>query len=179
MSYGQGERLNENHQITREQQEDYLQEAKTAAALGNPRKMLNALYQSYILDGLTKKLTRKFSALSEADIDYILSKSIDVIYQNVNGGKKIFDPAAYLYKVANNQATSYYREWKKRQRDLTVGELENLPDSNSSENLTDDKQGMGWEIKKSKAIAHVRSLLPRLGQSNVQAVMSYSNTMRC
>lgn len=160
--------------ITKEQQQDLLARAKEAAASGDPRKMLEYLYCSGILDGLTRQITRKWRSLSREEVRDILAEAVDILYGAIRDGKKVLNLVAYLWKTSDHKACDYYRA-RQNEKYLTPDKLEHIADPSSE--LEDDfdrsTKELDWEEKRSQAIAIARSLIPRLGQHNVQKVMAY------
>lgn len=160
--------------ITREQQEELLQEAKEAAVSGNLGKMLEALYQSQILDGLSRQIASKWPSLSFDEIGDIVAEAVDILYVAIRTDKKVLNLVAYLWKTSDYKAHEYHRV-RQNQRYLTPNDLERIPDQ--ARELEDDFDSLtkkqDWEEKRPRVIAIVRSLLPRLGQHNVQKVMTY------
>ena len=160
--------------ITKEQQEELLQQAKEAAASGNPGKMLEALHGSFALDGLTKRIASKWPTLSRDEVDLIVAEAIDILYVALRNGTKVFNLVAYLWKTSHHKACDYYHE-KQNEKPLTADDLERIPDQSTEleDSLDNSTKELDWEEKRPRVIAIVRSLLPRLGQYNVQAVMTY------
>lgn len=160
--------------ITKEQQQELLAKAKEAAISGDAGTMLGALYQSGVLDGLTRQIASKWRSLSLDEIGDIVAEAVDIIYVAIRSGKKVLNLVAYLWKTSDHKACDYYRI-RQNQRFLTSDDLERIPDQSSE--LEDDfdssTQEVDWEEKRSRVIALVRSLLPRLGQQNIENVMAY------
>ena len=160
--------------ITKEQQEELLQQAKEAAASGNPGRMLEALHGSFALDGLTRRIASKWQKLSRDEVDFILAEAVDILYLALRDGRKVFNLVAYLWKTSNPKACDYYRT-KQNEKPLTPDEWEHISNQSTEIEESPDNSAteLGWEEKRPRVIAVVRSLLPRLGQHNAQAVMTY------
>ena len=160
--------------ITKEQQEELLQQAKEAAASGDPGRMLEALHGSFALDGLTRRIASKWQKLSRDEVDFIIAEAVDILYVALCNGKKVLNLVAYLWKTSDHKACDYYRT-KQNEKPLTPEELERIPDQSTEleESLDNSATELEWEEKRPRVIAIVRSLLPRLGQHNAQAVMTY------
>ena len=160
--------------VTKEHQQDLLARAKEAAASGDPRKMLEYLYCSGILDGLTRQITSKWRSLSREEVRDILAEAVDILYGAIRDGKKVSNLVAYLWKTSDHKACDYYRA-RQNEKYLTPDELEHIADKSSEreDDLDSFTRRQDWEEKKPRIIAIVRSLLPRLGQHNIPKVMAY------
>lgn len=160
--------------ITKEQQEELFARAKEAAATGDPRRMLEYLYLSGVLDGLTRQIATKWRALSRDEVDDIVAEAVDVLYGAIRDRKKVDNLVTYLWKTSDHKACDYYRI-RQNQKPLTPKDLEQIadPSTESSDSLENSKPELDWEERRTQAITIARSLLPRLGQHNVQNVMTY------
>ncbi|MBD2771300.1 RNA polymerase sigma factor [Iningainema tapete] len=160
--------------ITEEQQKELLTRAKEAAASGEPGKMLEFLHRSFVLDGLTRRIALKWRSLSRDEVDDIVAKAVDILYEAIRDGKKVSKLVPYLLKTCEHKACDYYRT-RQNEKPVTPDDLEHIADQSSE--LEDDfdrsTKELDWEEKRSRAIAIARSLIPRLGQHNVQKVMNY------
>lgn len=166
--------FNEKSKQVTQKQRDLLQQAKEAAAANDPRKMLEALYQSFVLDSLTRRIVSKWSSLSPEDVELIVAEAIDALYVAISTGKRIDNLIAYLWKVANNKLYDYYR-LQQNHRPLTSEDFDQIADhpGELEDELDNGSEDLDWEENRPQVIALVRSLLPRLGQHNVQNVMAY------
>lgn len=151
-----------------------LTRAKEAAASGEPGKMLEFLHRSFVLDGLTRKIALKWRSLSPDEVDDIVAKAVDILYGAIREGKKVSKLVPYLLKTCEHKACDYYRA-RKNEKPLTPDDLEHIADQSSEleEDFDSTTKELDWEEKRSRAIAIARSLIPRLGQHNVQKVMDY------
>jgi DNA-directed RNA polymerase specialized sigma24 family protein len=161
--------------ITKEQQKELLASAKEAAAAGDLGRMLEALHRSFVLDGLTRQIASKWRSLSRDDVELIIAEAVDILYAAIRDRKKVSNLVAYLWKTSDHKADDYYRTQQKNRKILTPNELEQIPDQSTEleDELDSSTQELDWEEKRPRVIAIVRSLLPRLGQHNVQNVMTY------
>lgn len=164
----------QSEHITKEQQEQFLRLANEVAAVGDPRRMLEALHRSGVLDGLTRRIALKWNSLSNDEVGDIVAEAVDILYVAIRDRKKVSNLVAYLWKTSDHKACDYYRTQQKNRKTLTSDELEQIPDSSTEHEdaLDSSTQELDWEEKRSQVIAIVRSLLPRLGQHNVQNVMT-------
>jgi DNA-directed RNA polymerase specialized sigma24 family protein len=129
--------------------------------------MLIALHESKVLDGLVRRLGARWRTLHETDLDYIVGGAVDVFYQTVSGGKDIKNVVAFLWKVCWRRACDLH-EARSRESADGLNDVET-----PAEEVPDDKASATRDKRRRQAVAIARSLLPRLGQQNVQAVMSY------
>lgn len=160
--------------ITKQQQDEFLQQANEAAALGDPGRMLEALHRSFILDGLTRRISSKWQKLSRDEVSDIVAKAVDAVYEAIRGGKKVLSLSNYLSSTCHYKACDYYSA-RQCEKSLTPEDLEHIPDQLTEHEDEPDSSAkeLDWEAKRPRAIAIVRSLLPKLGQHNVQKVMAY------
>lgn len=152
-------------------QDELLQKAKEAAASGDPRGMVEALYQSFALDSLARWLRGKWPTLPHDDVDFAVAEAVDVLYQAVGRGEKVFKIVAYLWKVSDRKAGEHYRI-RVHEIAFDPEELERVGSRSSGVSEGSDEE-LDWEERRGRAIAIARSLIPRLGQSSIRAVMSY------
>jgi len=161
--------------ISAAQQEGALQRAKDAVAAGDPKGMTVALYESGVLDGLVFRLRGKWPDLAFDDVDYAVGQAVDVLYQAVTRGDRVANLVAFLWKVSDRRLWDRDRE-AKRERATDPAEIamrrdETAADEGAGER--DASEETSRDERRAKALAVARSLLPRLGQENVQVVMAY------
>jgi DNA-directed RNA polymerase specialized sigma24 family protein len=154
-------------------QSEALQRAARAAKDLKPLEMVDALHQSFLLDGLTNRLRRNWSSFSLHDAEDVVSESVDVLYQTVHAGKPVGSISSFLNKVAHRKACDL---WSKRRHVTSFPpgspELETPCDDASVANRTkapakgDEMPDREEAVKQSIAIA--RHLLPQLGQENIR-----------
>lgn len=161
--------------ITNEQQKELLASAKKAAAAGHLGRMLEALHRSFVLDGLTNRIASKWRSLSRDEVELIIAEAVDILYAAIRDLKKVSNLVAYLWKTSDHKADNYYRTQQKNRKIIAPNELEQIPDQSTEfeDELDSSTQELDWEEKRPRVIAIVRSLLPRLGQRNVENVMTY------
>ncbi len=162
------------------QPDEELARAQEAATSGDPLGMLEALYRSSYLDGLKRAMDRKWRSIPSPEIDFIVAQAIDTLYAEVHGEGKVLNLSAFLWKVADRRAFDY-DQMREKERTTDPDELERI--ANQTEAVTrpvhdtqdceEDNELLEYEEKKAKAISLARQLLPRLGQRNIQTVMSY------
>jgi DNA-directed RNA polymerase specialized sigma24 family protein len=162
------------------QQDEDLARAREAAVSGDPLGMLEAIYRSSYLDGLKRAMERKWPSIPPPDVDYVVAQAVDALYAEVHKGGKVLNLTAFLWKVADRKAFDY-DQMRQNERTTSPDELERIVNEtevatrpiHDAPDCEADKEVMEYEEKRTKAIALARQLLPRLGQQNIQAVMSY------
>lgn len=171
---------NERTLLMREQQDEALQQAKEAAAAGDSRGMVEALHRSCALDGLIRLLRNKWPSLYD-EAEFIVAEAVDVLYQAIGRGEKILNIAGYLFKVSDRKAYDYDRVRQGEETFDPENPKHAIASSSSlmanqhleREGLGDPDDELDFEEKRRRAIAIARTLIPRLGQQNVQAVMAF------
>jgi len=151
-----------------------LERAKAAAAAGEPLEMVTWLFRSFFLDGLTRSLEAKWPGLDAGDVQIAVSQAVDDAYEALRSGKKIFNLKAWLYKVADRKA--YARNESRRESVGKKGDVAELAAGSAGQEIDEDDETRRDERRaqlRGRAIAVARSLLPRLGQDKVRAVMAY------
>jgi DNA-directed RNA polymerase specialized sigma24 family protein len=89
---------------------DLFEVAQAAAQQGRPDRMLEALDGSGFLDGLVRRLERKWgSQLPRAEIEDCVAGSVDNAYDAIRTGRSIRNLGAWLWKVADNAADDRWR----------------------------------------------------------------------
>jgi len=146
---------------------EYLEKAIDAAKAGDLRTALEALYLGHILDGLYRRLRKKWGKHSDDEIHDALAQALVQLLEKVVEGEQVLSPVAYLIKVSDGIASNAWKH-NKRYSDVEIDRLRS-PEINSNETPDDVDTN---EITK-QALTIARSFLPRLGQENVQSVMEY------
>jgi DNA-directed RNA polymerase specialized sigma24 family protein len=166
-----------------------LEDAKVAAREGDPRRMVEALFQSHAFDGVKRRLNFRYREISEQDIDLIICEALDVLYSAVRNGDRVFNIVAYLWRVADRKAIDYLRFREKEQptdpeelaqiaderpvvNPFYLSEAEEIEAREAEEEEEDRKEEEKKELRR-KGIEIFRSLIPKLGMENVQSVMKF------
>lgn len=154
--------------LTRDDQSVLLTKAKEAAAAGDPRTAIDCLFKSFALDGLARLLRRRWRRLTNEDIDTAIAEAVNDLYEYIAGGKVVFNIMAFLTKVAERKAYALNES-------LTLEEVyppEEINELIDRDAITSESNDHKLDVMKGEAIRLARSLLPRLGQQNLQDVMS-------
>ena len=148
-----------------------LQRAQEAVNRGDVLGMLEALTASGYLDGLTRRLQKKWSgSLPWSVVDDCIAQSVDAACAAASQGRSIRSLGAWLWKSADKIA---HDRWKfdharrVRFRDDTLAA--------DSDGIETDREREGRqeleEVRHNKAIRMARDLLPRIGDGQVRDVM--------
>lgn len=166
----------------RGQQQGEEQRAHKAAAEGDPRQMVEALHRGFVLDGITRAIRRRFPRFPADAVDSIVAEAVTNFYSYVVSGKKVFNVGGFLFKAAEARAIEYERG-RVDEVLLEPAVIEILgenrgryvpsPDSFSSAAHDEAANEAAMEERRVKCLSIVQGLIPRLGQYNVCAVMSY------
>jgi DNA-directed RNA polymerase specialized sigma24 family protein len=81
-----------------------LERAAQAARDLKPVKMVEALHESYVMDGLIRRLQSGWSSLQFHDAQDIIAESVNVLYRKVAGGTPVHGIVGFLMKVAHLKA---------------------------------------------------------------------------
>jgi len=157
-------------------QEELIKKAKEAASAGDPKGMVEALYESHAIDGLVRRIHGRWPVLGQQGAEDAVADAAVVLYTSVRTGEKVLNPVAFLWKVADRKAND---AWKAAKRSVHVESWELVAAKADGDSAGTQETESGLvdsstdEERRAKAISIARQLLPRLGQQNIQAVMSY------
>lgn len=167
----------EEHSGPSQAQRVALARAGVAASQGKAVEMVEALYQSHVLDGLVRKLTANWSALSADDIREIVAEAVAGLYRKVAQGGRVTHAAAYLYRVTLCRACDLHAARKiSPVTDPAVVTIQSdaaVPWRGSGNSNPAEGAGFDREEALPRALAAARRLLPQLGQENLRKVMAY------
>jgi DNA-directed RNA polymerase specialized sigma24 family protein len=163
----------ERSRQARLRQETEIQRATQAAIAGDPATLIEALYTSGLLDGIAWRLR---SQLPEDDVDFIISEAIRCTYQAIHLGRQEIDLASWLCKTCYNMAGARYAMRKNvvflessdlDRRQQTLGRREFTTEHTNPEEQEEER-----EKRRIAAVQIARSLLPKIGEENIQRVMA-------
>src|SRR6266536_131122 len=80
-------------------QSDALGRALQAARELKPIEMVEALYESYVLDGLARWLQDTWPSFAPQDVEDIVAESVDVLYRKVDQGTPVGGVVSFMKKV--------------------------------------------------------------------------------
>jgi len=141
---------------------DALTRAVGSAESGDPRELLENLFDEGAVYSLQNHLEFQYSTISVDDCAAIVVDAIGRLIEHIRLGKNIRRPYPYLFKIADNLALNLLRM---RGSKSTIP-IDFIEDVAAAPNEEFTRQ----EIHV-KAIAVMRAIIPNLGQSNIQRVM--------
>jgi DNA-directed RNA polymerase specialized sigma24 family protein len=144
---------------------DALRAAAEAAAKGNAWAAVEILWGSPVLDGVIRRISRRWPWLPDDDVNRAAAEAFEALHAAILAGDTIRDPVHWLSYVARNKAAQIMRE---RAREVPHDPSRVLQWDHGGE----PEVILAAEERRARAVAHARRLLPRLGQANVQAVMT-------
>jgi DNA-directed RNA polymerase specialized sigma24 family protein len=144
---------------------DALRAATEAASKGDAWAAVETLWGSPVLDGVVRRIRQRWSWLPEDDVNRATAEAFEALHAAILGGDTVRDPVHWLSRVARNKAAQIMRE---RAREVPHDpSLVTQWDHGGEPEVI-----LAAEERRARAVAHARRLLPRLGQANVQAVMT-------
>ncbi len=158
--------------MTEENIKSALDKAIEAASRKDVVAFMQYVYDSRFLDGAERTLEDGWGLDKEA-IHEILSESVDKLYDAALRKGTILFPGGYFFKIIERKATDYYRSHKKSEEfdDARKYHTETSQQEGKKRINADPEHEHDAQIKEGIRIA--RSLLPTIGEENVQKVMSY------
>jgi hypothetical protein len=150
--------------------------ADRCAAAGDAAGVLRAILHGPVLDGLAYRLSqhwtaRKLFALKPDDTDLIVVESLKELYEKLDRADRPRNVGAYLYKTCIHKG---YAIHMKRRWDPSVDPAELEKFYGQLDQRITDFDIMDPDQRKLLHIKVIRrTLLPRIGQKNVQDVMDF------
>jgi DNA-directed RNA polymerase specialized sigma24 family protein len=146
---------------TAEEQHLQVRIAVGYAAEGNAWAMLAHLQRANVLAGVKIAFRRKWADLPDEEIDDILGRGVDALFQKVNRGDQVENPVGYLLQVMHHEAHDYTA---RQEKIVPLDAWREEAHPSGAQSTSPDR---------SAALRLARDILPRLGQHNVQTVMAY------
>lgn len=168
---GHGELEMSAQEMQRNDAAKLLERAQQAVNRGDVVAMLHALSASRYLDGLTRRLQKKWDgSLPWAEVDECIAQSVDAVCAAVTRGRPIRSLGAWLWKSADKIASDRWRfDYGKRTK-LDDDPVPATLDANETDRKRERRQELE-ETRRKKAIRKARELLPRIGDGQVHDVM--------
>jgi DNA-directed RNA polymerase specialized sigma24 family protein len=155
-------------------QQTELKRAKQAAISGDVVTYMEALFDSRLLDALAWRLRGQ---LPDDDVDAIIAEAIGGTYDAIQTHGAKIDLAAWLSKTCYNQVRARY-SMRKNVVAVESQDLERLSGADQTQ-LSAPSTRMEQEeaeersaTRRVDAIKLARTLLPRIGEGNIQKVMA-------
>lgn len=161
-------------ETARQKQEAALKRAKEHARGGDPVALVADLYESGALDGLTRRLRRKWPVLTAAAVDQVIASSVDALNAAVSRGQVVHELLPWLMKVSHRLAWKATERGTDRHSNKPMEEpLGNavIGRAHATGHVDTDDEEADEQRRVKQAVATARRLLPQLGQQNVQDVM--------
>ena len=148
-----------------------LERAQQAVNRSNVVDMLQALAASRYLDGLTRRLQKKWGrSLPYTEVDDCIAQSVDAACAAVSQGRPIRSLGAWLWKSADKISDDRWRSDYGRRIEFDDDTAPAAPDTNETEREREKRQELE-EMRRREAIRIARELLPRIGDGQVRDVM--------
>jgi DNA-directed RNA polymerase specialized sigma24 family protein len=145
--------------------ESLFRTAHQAAAQGDPVQMLDALFQTGILDGIARFVAANWSEFDFEDGTVFAAAAVDELYSRIHAGFTIKHISGYLFKIALNKA---HDEYGKRAENVSLDDIGDLADPRT----VPSTPPLPREALKKRALQLARQFLNELGQQNIQRVMA-------
>lgn len=146
--------------------------AKRAAIAGDPTTFLEAMFNSHLPYALIWRLQ---SQLPEDDVDDIIADGLVSTYEAIRVPGREIELASYFSKVCYNLANARYA-MRKNVSAIDSADLERLGGTRDAEielSLAQQAQiEQQADLRRLEAVRLARTLLPRIGEENIQRVMS-------
>jgi DNA-directed RNA polymerase specialized sigma24 family protein len=140
--------------------------AVAAAVRNDPAAYLKALAASHVLDGIIRGLEHKWPGMDWDTVYHAVAvAAADALYNKLAGGGAVRSPGGYLWKAAENTLLKLHEE-RKQHEQFDETRLDHSRESPRP--ATADRGDL-----RAEALRMARSLLPRLGEANIQLVMSF------
>ena len=150
---------------------ELLARAEQAVNQGQVVAMLEALTASRYLDGLTRRLQKKWGRrLPSTEVDDCIAQAVDAACAAVSRGGAIRSLGAWLWKSADKIA---YDRWRFDYAMRAEFDVETVPadiGTNEIEHEKGRRQELE-EVRRREGIRKARELLPRVGDGQVRNVM--------
>ena len=147
-----------------------LARAQQAANQGDVAGMLSALVESRYLDGLVRRLQRKWrGSLPRTEVDDCIARSVDVACDAVHKNRSIPNLGAWLWKAADNSANDRWTSDHAHRTDRYEGSLDVADPRETVREREERRQRKELRLRRAVRIAH--ELLPRIGEGQVRDVM--------
>jgi DNA-directed RNA polymerase specialized sigma24 family protein len=148
-----------------EEQAKALEHAERAASEGDVIAMIQELFNSYALDGLTNFLRRKWPGLPEDDRDSVVAEAVEDLRLAVKQGKKVRKLSSYLFRSADNRAYNIIYNRRPLISYAPEGDMDLFP--------THEERTEVQNKAKREAFRIAREMVQELGGITIQRVMNF------
>ena len=141
-----------------------LEKAQTAINRGDVREMLDALAASGYLDGLKRRLQKKWGgSIPASAVDECVAQAVDAACEGSYRKREIRNLGAWLWKVATNIADEVWRSDYAQRVDFDEAMVHT--------SVEGEERRREEETRRKEAVRIARELLPRIGSGQVVDVM--------
>ena len=147
-----------------------MENAQQAINRGDVVNMLDALAESRYLDGLTRRLEKKWDSLPALEVMDCIGQAVDAACARAFRGKPIRNLGAWLWRTAHNIANDRWHSHYADRVDLDDASVPDMDDTMESE--LEREQREEFEDSRRKELVRIaRGLLPRIGTGQIVDVM--------
>lgn len=143
---------------------DLLAAAQVAARGGDAPEMLRSLFTTPVVDGLARRLAARWPRTPRSVIDTAVGAAIDTLFEEIRDGGRVRSVIAFLWKVAECRIHDFRRSTGASEAILSPEEIAAIARPEPDDHV----HGL-----RPAAIEIARRLLPRLGQGQIIAVMTF------
>ena len=148
-----------------------LERAQQAVNQGDVVALLEALTASRYLDGLTRRLQKKWGgSLPSTEVDDCIAQSVDAACAAVSRSRSIRSLGAWLWKAADKIADDRWRFDYGRRVEFDEDAVPAALDTCETEREREERQEFE-EMRRREAVRIARELLPGIGDGQVRDVM--------
>lgn len=148
-----------------------LAQAQRAINRGDVVEMLGALHESRYLDGLTRRLQKKWgNSLPSFEIDDCIAQATDSACAAASQGRTIRSLGAWLWKAADKIADDKWRLDYRRRAEFDHATVSSVRGSEETDREREKRQALE-ELRHREGIRIARELLPQIGEGQVRDVM--------
>jgi len=148
-----------------EEQAKALKRAEIAASEGDALGMVQELFNSYALDGMTSFLRRKWSGLTEDDRDWVVAEAVEDLRLAIVQGKNVRKISGYLFGSADKRAYDIIYNRRPPTLYAPEGDMDIFP---AHEEMTEIQNKAMRE-----AFKIAREMVQGLGGDTIQRVMNF------
>ena len=150
---------------------ELLERARQAVNRGDIVETLRALTASRYLDGLTRRLQKKWGrSLPWTEVDGCIAQAVDAVCAAVFHGRIIRNLGAWLWKSADKIADDKWRFDYDRRAAFDDDTVPDTPDTEETDREREERHEIE-ESQRREAIRLARELLPQIGGGQILDVM--------
>lgn len=147
-------------------QADALGRAQAAADIGDAAGMFQGLCDAMVFEAFLSSFSSRYPEIKD-DVHDIISAATDALYERVKSRKPVAKVESYLWKMINERMSKF----SQKKIAHTGPNAESLGYIQTAAQSSEEREAA--DLKKDEALSIAFTLLPRLGQTNVQEVMRY------